>query len=95
MSDLYLRLVNTPVGRTAAQSLGLPAPAPLKRLKRTDQPFIEGKVLIGAANVHSFSMSVPGTAASSGFRGAFARIERACGPGIAACAPWSRLSGAG
>jgi len=45
MSDLYLRLVNTPVGRTAAQSLGLPAPAPLKRLKRTDQPFIEGKVL--------------------------------------------------
>ncbi|WP_341582229.1 3-oxoacyl-ACP reductase [Marinobacter metalliresistant] len=50
MSDLYLRLVNTPVGKTAAQSLGLPAPAPLKRLKRTDQPFIEGEVLIGAAN---------------------------------------------
>lgn len=50
MSDLYLRIVNTPVGKTAAQSLGLPAPVPLKRLKRTDQPFIEGDILIGAAN---------------------------------------------
>lgn len=50
MSDLYLRIVNTPMGKTAAQSLGLPAPVPLKRLKRTDQPFIEGDVLIGAAN---------------------------------------------
>ena len=49
MSDLYLRIVNTPVGKTAAKSLGLPAPVPLKRLKRTDQPFIEGDVLVGAA----------------------------------------------
>jgi len=48
MSDLYLKLVNTPVGKTAAQSLGLPSPIPLKRLKRVDQPFIEGNVLIGA-----------------------------------------------
>ncbi len=48
MSDLYLKLVNTPVGKTAAQSLGLPSPAPLKRLKRVDQPFIEGNVLVGA-----------------------------------------------
>ena len=31
MSDLYLKLVNTPVGKSAAQSLGLPAPVPLKR----------------------------------------------------------------
>lgn len=50
MSDLYLRIVNTPVGKTAAHSLGLPAPVPLKRLKRTDQPFIEGDVLVGAGN---------------------------------------------
>ncbi|KEF31710.1 3-oxoacyl-[acyl-carrier protein] reductase [Marinobacter nitratireducens] len=49
MSDLYLKLVNTPVGKTAAQSLGLPSPVPLKRLKRVDQPFIEGDVLIGSA----------------------------------------------
>lgn len=49
MSDLYLKIVNTPVGKTAAQSLGLPAPVPLKRLKRVDQPFLEGDVLIGAA----------------------------------------------
>lgn len=48
MSDLYLKLVNTPVGKTAAQSLGLPSPIPLKRLKRVDQPFIEGDVLMGA-----------------------------------------------
>ena len=48
MSDLYLKLVNTPVGKTAAQSLGLPSPTPLNRLKRVDQPFIEGDVLIGA-----------------------------------------------
>lgn len=50
MSDLYLKLVNTPVGKTAAQTLGLPSPVPLQRLKRVDQPFIEGDVLIGAAN---------------------------------------------
>ena len=50
MSDRYLKFVNTPFGKTAAQSLGLPAPVPLKRWKRADQPFIEGNVLIGAAN---------------------------------------------
>lgn len=49
MSDLYLKIVNTAAGKTAAQTLGLPAPVPLKRLKRTDQPFIEGDILIGAA----------------------------------------------
>lgn len=50
MSDLYLKFVNTPVGKTAAQSLGLPAPIPLNRLRRPDQPFIEGDVLVGAGN---------------------------------------------
>ncbi|MFN2360495.1 MAG: 3-oxoacyl-ACP reductase [Marinobacter sp.] len=50
MSDIYLKFVNTPVGRTTAQTLGLPSPVPLKRRKRADQPFIEGDVLIGAAN---------------------------------------------
>lgn len=50
MSDRYLKFVNTAFGKTAAQSLGLPAPVPLKRWKRADQPFIEGNVLIGAAN---------------------------------------------
>ncbi|MEA1081495.1 3-oxoacyl-ACP reductase [Marinobacter qingdaonensis] len=48
MSDLYLKFVNTPVGKTAAQSLGLPSPVTLKRQQRADQPFIEGDVLIGA-----------------------------------------------
>lgn len=50
MADLYLKFVNTPVGKTAAQSLGLPSPVTLNRLRRPDQPFIEGNVLIGAAN---------------------------------------------
>jgi 3-oxoacyl-[acyl-carrier protein] reductase len=49
MSDVYLRFVNTSFGKTAAQSLGLPAPLPLKRWKRGDQPFVEGNVLVGAA----------------------------------------------
>lgn len=49
MSDFYLKLVNTSVGKSAAQTLGLPSPVPLKRLKRVDQPFIEGDVLVGAA----------------------------------------------
>jgi 3-oxoacyl-[acyl-carrier protein] reductase len=48
MSDLYLKLVNTSVGKSAAQTLGLPAPVPLKRLKRVDQPFIEGDILVAA-----------------------------------------------
>ncbi|NMT64749.1 3-oxoacyl-ACP reductase [Marinobacter orientalis] len=50
MSDIYLKFVNTPMGRTTAQTLGLPSPVPLKRWKRTDQPFIEGDVLVGAVN---------------------------------------------
>ena len=50
MSDLYLKLVNTPVGKSAAQSLGLPSPKPLKRLKRVDQPYIEGDVLVAAGS---------------------------------------------
>ncbi|MCH8499561.1 MAG: 3-oxoacyl-ACP reductase [Marinobacter sp.] len=50
MSDLYLKFVNTPAGKSVAQSLGLPSPVNLKRWKRSDQPFIEGDVLLGAAN---------------------------------------------
>lgn len=49
MSDVYLRFVNTPFGKSAAQSLGLPAPLALKRWKRGDQPFVEGNILVGAA----------------------------------------------
>ena len=48
MSDRYLKFVNTPVGKTTAQTLGLPQPLPLQRLKRSDQPFIEGDVLVGS-----------------------------------------------
>jgi len=48
MSDLYLKLVNTSLGKQAVSSLGLPAPIELERWKRQDQPFLEGKVLLGA-----------------------------------------------
>ncbi|MEH6355720.1 MAG: 3-oxoacyl-ACP reductase [Marinobacter sp.] len=50
MPDLYFKLINTSLGQTAANTLGLPAPVPLQRLKRVDQPFIEGDVLLGAAS---------------------------------------------
>lgn len=50
MSDVYLKFVTTPFGKAAAQSLGLPAPLPLDRWKGSDQPFIEGRVLVGAAS---------------------------------------------
>ncbi|OEY65111.1 3-oxoacyl-ACP reductase [Marinobacter sp. X15-166B] len=49
MQDLYFKLVNTAFGKTAAQSLGLPSPIPLVRWKRSNQPFIEGEVLMGSA----------------------------------------------
>ena len=48
MSDLYLKLVNTSLGKQAVSSLGLPAPIELERWKRQDQPFLEGKILFGA-----------------------------------------------
>jgi len=48
MSDLYLKLANTSLGKQAVSSLGLPAPIELERWKRQDQPFLEGKVLLGA-----------------------------------------------
>lgn len=48
MSDLYLRFVNTPLGKQVVNSLSLPAPVELERWKKADQPFIEGHVLVGA-----------------------------------------------
>lgn len=49
MSDVYLKLVSTLPGRTAARTLGLPAPVPLQRLQRSNQPFVEGNVVLAAA----------------------------------------------
>ncbi|MDX1587487.1 MAG: 3-oxoacyl-ACP reductase [Oleiphilaceae bacterium] len=48
MSDLYLRIANTPLGKQAVSSLGLPTPLKLERWERADKPFIEGNVLLGA-----------------------------------------------
>ncbi|MFE8073264.1 3-oxoacyl-ACP reductase [Marinobacteraceae bacterium S3BR75-40.1] len=47
MSDLYLRFVNTPLGKQVVNSLSLPAPVALERWKKADQPCIEGHVLVG------------------------------------------------
>lgn len=47
MSDLYLKLVNTPIGKSLVQSLNLPSPVNLERWQRNDQPFLEGSVLLG------------------------------------------------
>jgi len=48
MSDLYLKFVNTPLGKSVVQSLSLPSPVELERWKRPDQPFVEGHILLGA-----------------------------------------------
>ncbi|WP_097460220.1 3-oxoacyl-ACP reductase [Mangrovitalea sediminis] len=48
MSDLYLKFVNTPIGKSVVQSLSLPSPVNLERWQRADQPFVEGHVLLGA-----------------------------------------------
>ncbi|MAM00543.1 MAG: 3-oxoacyl-ACP reductase [Alteromonadaceae bacterium] len=47
MADRYLDFVNTPLGKQLAGTLNLPTPVKLQRWKKPDQPFIEGKVLIG------------------------------------------------
>lgn len=48
MSDLYLKFVNTPLGKSVVQSLSLPSPVELERWRRPDQPFVEGHILLGA-----------------------------------------------
>ncbi|QSP94430.1 3-oxoacyl-ACP reductase [Marinobacter salinisoli] len=65
MSDLYLRLANTPLGQTAVKTLGLPSPVPLKRLQRPDEPFIEGNVLVGAATGAKAATAVGRTLSAS------------------------------
>lgn len=49
MSDLYLKFVNTPIGKTTAQTLGLPSPVTLRRQDSAGAPEIAGDVLVGAA----------------------------------------------
>jgi 3-oxoacyl-[acyl-carrier protein] reductase len=48
MSDLYTRLVNTPVGRMVSKQVGLPTPLTLERYT-PGQPVISGPVLVGEA----------------------------------------------
>ena len=48
MADTYATIANTPVGRTVAKRLGLPAPPRLERY-RPGAPVIDGPVLLGAA----------------------------------------------
>ena len=48
MSDRYTELVNTPIGKTIAKQIGLPAPVVLDRFDPT-KPVIDGPVLFGGA----------------------------------------------
>lgn len=47
MPDLYLKFVNTFVGKRLATTLSLPTPVKLERWRKADQPFVEGKILLG------------------------------------------------
>ncbi|MBA3807470.1 MAG: short chain dehydrogenase, partial [Solirubrobacterales bacterium] len=48
MADRYTHLVNTPIGRTLARRVGLPAPVALRRYV-PGQALIDGRVLLGGA----------------------------------------------
>jgi 3-oxoacyl-[acyl-carrier protein] reductase len=48
MADRYTDLVNTPIGKTIAKQIGLPAPVVLERFDPT-QPVIDGPVLLSGA----------------------------------------------
>ena len=48
MSDRYLELVNSRVGRSVAPRLGLPRPAVLRRYE-PGAPLVPGPVLLGSA----------------------------------------------
>ncbi len=67
MSDLYLKFVNTPFGKTAAQSLGLPSPVTLRR-QGADEPLTSGDVLLGAAGGGKAVREVGSLLASTGAR---------------------------
>ena len=47
MSDRYLSLVNSPIGKNVASRLGLPRPAQLRRYT-AGEPALDGDVLVGA-----------------------------------------------
>ena len=47
MSDLYHSIANSSIGRTLLSSLSLPTPVVLDRWKEGQEPFIQGKVVVG------------------------------------------------
>ncbi|WP_249010794.1 3-oxoacyl-ACP reductase [Conexibacter sp. DBS9H8] len=48
MADRYTELINTPIGKTIAKQIGLPAPVVLERFD-PNRPVIDGPVLFGGA----------------------------------------------
>jgi 3-oxoacyl-[acyl-carrier protein] reductase len=64
MSDRYAQLVNLPVGRRIAGSVGLPIPTPLERYSPGD-PLIDGDVLLGSCAGGRLAAAVAQTLAAA------------------------------
>jgi 3-oxoacyl-[acyl-carrier protein] reductase len=65
MADRYTDLVNTPLGKTIAKQIGLPAPVVLERFD-PDKPVIDGPVLLGSAGGTRLAEAIAATLANIG-----------------------------
>jgi len=64
MSDRYAQLVNSPIGKQIAGTVGLPIPTPLERHSPGD-PLIDGDVLVGGADGGRLAAAVASTLAAA------------------------------
>jgi 3-oxoacyl-[acyl-carrier protein] reductase len=64
MSDRYAQLVNSPIGKQIAGTVGLPIPTPLERYSPGD-PLIDGSVLLGGAEGGRLAAAVAQTLAAA------------------------------
>jgi len=78
MSDRYLDLVNSGIGRTLATRLGLPRPTPLRRYA-VGQPVLDGPALVAGVGEAPLLAAVKRALA----RGAVDVVEAGAGPGQA------------
>ena len=79
MSDRYLDLVNSPLGRTISSRLGLPRPAPLRRYS-PDEPMLPGPLLLGSSTGQRPALA---TALAEGLTAAGVSVHAAPDPGEA------------
>ncbi len=64
MSDRYAQLVNSPIGKQIAGTIGLPVPTPLDRFSPGD-PVVSGDVLLGGAETGRLAGAVAATLAGA------------------------------